>query len=502
MSRIRKVTLIEPRPPGYHVYSGFALPRLGLPILAGMLRQHGVETSIYCQDFCDVDYSDVLSSDLVGISTTTSTAPEAYRIAQRVRAVGIPVVLGGSHVSFMADEALEHADFCVRGEGEHTIVELLDAIDSGSGYGSVDGLSYRIGDEVRHNKPRELVQDLDSLPFADLDAIRARDIVKLTPIATSRGCPFACNFCSVVQMFGRGYRERSVGNVIEEIQLRNPAQIFFYDDNFAANRERTKLLLDTMLSRGIRVPWTAQARVDVAGDRELVRLMKRSGCEMLYIGFESVNPATLKEYNKRQSVAEIADSVRILHDNGIMTHGMFVFGAENDDAASLRSTLQFSLKHGVDTVQFMILTPLPGTPYFDQMEEQGRLLTRDWQLYDGQHVVYQPGKMSPYELQKETFKAMKRFYSLFECAKMLVGPQTIAFAARLNLSLLQGRWRSAHRQLSAAAKRWFYRAYGHFLIRKWESANKDFGERIQALAQKARAIRALNRPSQENLTDV
>lgn len=496
MSKIRKVSLIEPRPPGYHVYSGFAMPRLGLPLIAAMLKQRGIQVSVYCQDFQAIDYVDVLSSDLVGISTTTSTAPEAYRISDRLRASGVPVVLGGSHVSFMADEALQHADFCARGEGEYTMLELLDAVESGSGFGLVDGLSYQIGDEVRHNKPRELVSDLDALPFADLDAIRGRENIKLTPIATSRGCPFDCSFCSVVQMFGRGYRERSVENVIEELRQRTAAQIFFYDDNFAANRERTKQLLDEMLSRGLDIPWTAQVRADVARDKELVKLMKRSGCQMLYIGFESVNPATLKEYNKRQSVAEIAESVRVLHEHGIMTHGMFVFGAENDDADSLRATLRFSLKHGVDTVQFMVLTPLPGTPYFKQMETQDRLLTRDWQLYDGQHVVYQPSRMTPYELQKETFKAMKRFYSLWECVKMLVGPESVKLAARLNLNLVAGRWHSAREQLRSAGLRWFYRAYGHFLIRKWESANKDFGKRIQVLAQKARSIRAMNRPSE------
>lgn len=496
MSKIRKVTLIEPKPPGYHVYSGFAMPRLGLPLLGAVLRRENVDVSIYCQDFCEIDYSEVLSSDLVGISTTTSTAPEAYRIADRVRSCGIPVAIGGSHASFTADEALRHSDFCVRGEGEHTIVELLRAIESGSGFSGIDGLSYRIGDETRHNKPRELIQDLDSLPFADLDSIRNRESIKLTPIATSRGCPFACNFCSVVQMFGRGYRQRSVENVIEELKFRNPSQVFFYDDNFTANRDRTKALLERMLSEGINVPWTAQTRVDVAQDEELMGLMKQSGCQMLYIGFESVNPATLEEYNKRQSVDEIVDSIHLLHDNGIMTHGMFVFGAENDDTVSLRTTLRFALKHQVDTVQFMILTPLPGTPFFRQMESQDRLLTREWQLYDGQHVVYQPKRMTPYELQKETFRAMKRFYSLYECVKMLVGPQSMLFAARLNLNLLRGRWRSARRQIRSAARRWFYRAYGHFLIRKWEAANRDFGERVQALARKARDIRAVSRPSQ------
>ncbi|MCE5314322.1 MAG: radical SAM protein [Armatimonadota bacterium] len=490
MSKIRKVTFVEPKPPGYHVYSGIALPRLGLPLMGAMLKEKGIDVSIYCQDIQDVDYDDLLSSDMVGISTTTSTAPEGYRIAHLAKEAGIPVVMGGSHVTFLADEALEHADYCVRGEGEYTMTELVDALDSGSGLSKIAGLSYRIGDEIRHNPDRGLVCDLDALPFPDLSLIKGQEKIRITPMATSRGCPFDCSFCSVTKMFGRGYRERSIESVVAELEYRDPKNVFFYDDNFTADRNRTKKLLELMLSRGITPDWSAQARVDVVKDRELLKLMKRSNCYMLYIGFESVNPATLKEYNKRQNVEEIAESIRILHDYGIMTHGMFVFGAEHDDAESLRNTLRFALKNSIDTVQFMILTPLPGTPYFKDMERDERLLTRDWNLYDGQHVVYQPGKMSPYELQKETFKVMKRFYSLRECVKMLCGLETFKFAARLNADILTGKWRWAKREIETRVWRWVYRAHGHRLIRRWEAANRDFGERIKALAEHARALRA------------
>lgn len=490
MSKIGKVTLIEPEPPGYHVYSRFKMPRLGLPILGAMLKQNGIDASIQCQDIAPIDWNEVLGSDLVGISTTTSTAPEAYRIARRVREAGIPVVLGGSHVSFLADEALEHADFCVRGEGEYTLVELVDAIDSGSGYSDIRGLSYRIGDETRHNTDRGFVTDLDALPFPDLSLIKNRDKIKITPVATSRGCPFDCSFCSVTEMFGRAYRERSVENVIEEMELLEPRSVFFYDDNFTANRERSKKLIDAMLSRGITPNWSAQTRVDVVRDKELLSMMRRSNCHLLYIGLESVNPATLKEYNKRQSVEEIAESVRILHEYGFMIHGMFVFGAENDDINSLRATLDFARRNKVDTVQFMILTPLPGTRHFDDLVRQERLLTRDWHLFDGQHVVYQPKQMSAYELQKETFKAIKRFYSLVDCARMVFGIDFLKFAAKLNANILLGRWRSAKVQFENRYLRWLYRTYGHFLLRKWEAANKDIGERVKALAEKARSKRA------------
>jgi radical SAM superfamily enzyme YgiQ (UPF0313 family) len=499
VSKIRKVTFVEPKPPGYHVYSGIALPRLGLPLMGAMLRDKGVEVSIYCQDIQELDFDELLSSDLVGISTTTSTAPEGYRIAQRARAAGIPVVIGGSHVTFLPDEALQHADYCVRGEGEYTMSELVDALDSGSGLSHVAGLSYRIGDEIRHNPDRPLVSNLDAIPFPDISLIKGYEKIRIAPVATSRGCPFDCSFCSVTKMFGRGCRKRSIESVIAELEYRSPRNVFFYDDNFTADRERTKQLIESMLSRGITPDWSAQSRVDVVKDRELLKLMKRSNCYMLYIGLESVNPATLKEYNKGQNIEEIAESIRILHEHGIMTHGMFVFGAENDDVESLRNTLKFALKNSIDTVQFMILTPLPGTPYFKDMERDERLLTRDWTLYDGQHVVYQPGRMSPYELQKETFRAMKRFYSLRECVKMLCGLETFKFAARLNANILSGRWRGAKREFENRVWKWLYRAHGHRLIRRFEAANQDFGEKVKALAERARVLRASKTTSPERV---
>ena len=498
MSKIKKVVLIEPEPPGYHVFSRIALPRLGLPLLGAMLKQRGIEVSIYCQGFYGIDYSDVLSADLVGISTTTSTAPEGYRIARRVREAGIPVVMGGSHVSFLAEEALQHADYCVRGEGEYTFMELIDAIDSGSGFSGIRGLSYKVGDETRHNEPRELVQDLDSLPFPDLSLIRGRDRIKLTPILTSRGCPHGCNFCSVIRMFGRAYRQRSIDSVVEELEYLQPPSVFFYDDNFAADKNRTKQLLERMLSRGVTPPWTAQVRVDAAKDRELLDLMRRTNCYVVYIGFESVNPQTLKEFNKKQSVEDMAEAVRRFHDLGIMVHGMFVFGADSDDIESLRATAEFALKNQIDTVQFLMLTPLPGTPYFDELERQGRLLTKEWHLYDGQHVLYQPAKMSPYELQKETFKAMKRFYSIYECIKMLCGPEVIKFAAKVYWNLLRGRWRSVRWQMHTRMLRWFYRAYGHVLIRRFEAANKDFSDWIKAFKQRTSALGVKTQPSLGN----
>lgn len=498
MSRIRKVTLIEPRPPGYHIYSRIPLPRLGLPILGTILKNRGIDVSIYCQDFHPIDFDDVLSSDLVGISTTTSTTPEAYRIARRVRDAGVPVMVGGSHVTFMPDEALDHADYCVRGEGEHTLPELIDALEGSSGLEGIRGLSSRIGDEVRHNPDRGLVTDLDSLPFPDLSLIAGHEKIGICPVITSRGCPYDCSFCSVTGMFGRNCRYRSPESVVEELKALEQKLVFFYDDNFVSNPNHTRALLEMMLSKGAAKPWSAQVRADVVRDRELIKLFKKSNCWVVYIGFESASAATLQEYNKRQTVEEMAEAVRILHEHGILVHGMFVLGAESDDRTGIRQTVDFAMKHQIDTVQFLALTPLPGTAYYHELEQQDRLLTRDWQLYDGHHVVYQPKSMSPYELQKEAFRGMKRFYSLRECVRMLIGLDFVKFLAKLNLNLFRGRWRRARWEIESRARKWAYTAYGHFLIRRVEAANKEW---TQALANVKRRMRESLKPPHGKVED-
>lgn len=488
--KVRKVTLIEPRAPGYHVYSRVILPRLGLPLLGAMLKARGCEVKIFCQEISGIDYDEVYSSDFVGISTTTSTVPEAYRIADKARDAGVPVMMGGSHVTFLPDEALEHADYCVRGEGEETLIELVEALESGSDLSGIKGLSYRKGSEIIHNPDRGLVCDLDSLPFPDFSLIQDSRKISMVPVATSRGCPFGCNFCSVTRMFGRGYRFRSVDNVIEELrQLSNSnvlsqTRVFFYDDNFAAHRAHTKELLRKMIATGVTPGWTAQVRSDVAQDPELLDLMRRSNCYYVYIGFESVNPETLEEFDKGQKVEEIVEAIRIIHKHGIMIHGMFVLGSENDTVKTIRDTVNFALKHKIDTVQLASLTPLPGTPYFQKMEDEGRLLTREWSLYDGLHVVYRPKKMSPPELQKEMERAIKRFYSIFQCMMVLVRPDSFV----LFLNILIGRWRKAGTGIKMRFHGWFYRAYGHVLAKRVAKANKDFAGKISRLAESTRDL--------------
>lgn len=215
-------------------------------------------------------------------------------------------------------------------------------------------------------------------------------------------------------MFGRKYRFKSVEATVNEFRYVSgvtKSTKFIVDDNFAANKRRTKEILRAVISEKIKFKWSAQVRTDVAKDEELLKLMADSGCDTTYIGFESINPRTLEAYNKSQDLDDIVRCIKAVKDHGIYIHGMFVLGADTDDVDTIRKTADFAIKLGIDTVQFVILTPLPGTPFFYEMRDEGRLLHTDWSKYDAHHIVFRPKELDPVTLQIETLKAMARFYS-------------------------------------------------------------------------------------------
>lgn len=419
-----KIRLIEPKAPGLNVFDRALLPRLGLPLIGRVLADHGHDVRIYVETLAPVDWDDIAHADLVGFSTTTATTPMAYRMAERVRSLGISTVVGGSHVTFLPEEGLEHCDFVVRREGQQTMLELVEALEAGGPLADVEGLSYRDAEGKQvHNPDRPPCppEEFATLPAPALDLIVGHERMTNIPVMTQWGCPFECDFCSVIHMFGRRVRARAVDNVLDELETyRERGAIFFYDDNFVVDKRRTKTLLRGMIERDLTPPWSAQMRAEAVYrdkrsqelDHELLQLMRDSGCTMVYCGFESVSQATLDAYNKHQDVRDVRESVRAFHSYGIHVHGMFVLGADTDDKSIFDQTVDFALENEIDTVQFLMLTPCPGTPFYKRMGEEGRLLTDDLSLYDGHHCVVQPKRMSAYELQMGTCRAMARFYSV------------------------------------------------------------------------------------------
>jgi anaerobic magnesium-protoporphyrin IX monomethyl ester cyclase len=407
-----KIRLIEPAPAGMNTFSMILLPRLGLPLIGAVLREQGHDVKIYAPQMAPVVWPDVYDADVVGITSTTSTVTDAYRFADEVRARGVPVVMGGSHVTFMSEEALGHADYVARGEGgEQLMLELIEVLRGDRELESVEGLSFRRDGQVVHNDPRGFCTNLEELPFPDMTLIHGHQNLHTTPMMTSWGCPFNCNFCSVTALFGKKYRYRSADSVIAELRAKRPRKVFFYDDNLAANKRRLKELLRRMIDEDLVTPWSAQVRVDVAKDEELLELMRASGCVFVYLGLESVSQETLNRYEKHQTVQDIVDGVRALHRHGIMSHGMFVVGADSDTRQTVQDTVEFAKKNQIDTIMLSALTPLPGTPTFRELDEQGRIFDKRWEFYDSHHVVFHPATMSAFELQSEALKAYRRFYS-------------------------------------------------------------------------------------------
>ncbi len=413
-----RIVFIEPAAPGFHVYSFIKQLRLGPPLLAAMMVERGHEARVYAESLSEVDWQYVLSADLVGISATTSTAVRAYRYAQRARDAGIPVVMGGPHVSFLAEEALDFCDYVVRQEGEETLIELVEYLQGNGDLSKILGLSYRDAQgQVVNNPDRPWLGSFNELPWPDIGLVVGGEKVAPEPVLASRGCPFDCEFCSVVMMFGRHVRMVEPEEVVKHLKERSERKVFFYDDNFFISKRRGKELLRQMIDAGLSMPFFAQIRIDSVCkngrvDEELLDLMWRAGCRMVYLGLESADPATLAEYHKESTVEDMAGGLEALARKGIKTHGMFVYGADSDTLQSLAATADFAIDSGLNSAQFLALTPLPGTRQTAQLEAEGRIFTKNWSLYDGHHVVFWPKHMSPYELQDAVLRAQRRFYTV------------------------------------------------------------------------------------------
>jgi radical SAM superfamily enzyme YgiQ (UPF0313 family) len=453
-----RITFIEPQAPNLHIFSEFPLPRLGTLILGTIMERRGWEVEVFVEDLRRVDYDIVASSALVGISTITSTAPRAYAIADKVRAMGIPVLMGGPHVTYLVDEALEHADFVIRGEGEAPLAAFIDAWENGRDFSAVPNLSRKIDGRVVHNPMVPTARDLDTIPFTDLSLLKPdpkrRRFRPPIPVLTSRGCPFDCSFCSVTGMFGRKYRFRSTENIVEELRRYDHPKnsVFFYDDNFAADRARTKELLRAMIRERFRFSWTTQVRADVARDLELVRLMKRAGCHTLYIGFESVNPGSLDSMKKKQTVEDLVLAARVLRRHRIGIHGMFVLGFDQDDWKTVKKTVKFAKKARLSTTQFLILTPLPGSEFYRKVAAENRLRFRDWSLYDAHHAVFEPARLSIFDLQRAQIFCHKKFYSLKQMARKLLARQWISLGVAHYARRLNRMWKRRNRTFLRVAE--------------------------------------------------
>jgi len=395
-----KIAFIEPSPVESNVYSKLHMPLLGPLYLGTILKERGHQVSVFNENIYRPNYAK-LDVDLVGISILTSTSQRGYEIAKKFPKE--KVIIGGVHASLLPEESLQYARQVVIGEAEEVIADIVEG---------------RIKDPIVQGRE---VKDLDSLPQPDFSLVKGYKIpAMITPISTSRGCPFDCSFCSVTKLFGRNYRFRSAQNVMQELSIRRSNTFFFCDDNFTAHQKRTEELLKLMIENKIN-GWTCQVRCDVAKNDNLLKMMVQAGCRTVCVGFESVNNKTLEAFQKKQTIEDIIKAIKSFHRKKIKIHGMFILGADQDSVKTVWETLKFAIKQKIDTIQMSILTPFPGTKVCEELEQEKRIFSRDWSLYDGQHIVFKPKLLSARELQLNVVRAYAKFYSLYNSFVLLLG---------------------------------------------------------------------------------
>lgn len=369
-------------------------PPLGLAILAS-LAPPDVEIWLTDENLAPVDFE--RTADLVGITATTQTASRAYQLADGFRARGVKVVLGGMHPTALPVEAGQHADAVVVGEAEEVWGQLLA--------------------DLKESRLQPIYRGQGHPQLAGLPAPR-RDLFKREGYAfpdtmyTTRGCPNGCTFCSVTSFFGRSYRSRPLEQVQNEVEgLGDGRLVFFVDDNIVADADRAKRLFRALVP--YKLAWMGQATITVARDEDLLTAAAASGCFGLFIGFESLSPASLRSVGKRCNVVEeYEEAIKRIHAHGIGVLGAFIFGLDHDTEDVFEVTVRFAQRTHLEGAQFNVLTPYPGTPLMAALEREGRILTREWDQYAANQVVFSPSLMSPQRLQEGHDWAWREFYSL------------------------------------------------------------------------------------------
>jgi len=408
----KRVLLINPPYP----FAEYPSPPFGLMSLAAYVIEKGHDVMIedcivnpYSADRVRAIIHD-FRPDIIGATGVTMNIKKSLSILEDCRgaAPGVPLVLGGPHATFDADDILgrySFVDFIVRGEGEITFTGLLDRLENGDGLSGVQGLSYRDGGRVVHNGPRPLIEDINILPLP------ARHLVELSKyralgltvnMVTSRGCPHNCVFCVGSRMVGKRVRYFDVKRVVDEFEFLAGlgfSQVNVVDDLFTSNKKRCIAICDEIVRRGIDQPWTAFARVDTVSPDLLAR-MKEAGCRHICFGIESGNQEILDRIKKKTTLEKCRSAVRMCDEAGIRVMTAYILGLPGETPETVEDTLRFS-RELAPCPGYHILAPFPGTEVREKRDEYGlRILTDDWDLYDANRSVCESDLLSAEEVDR------------------------------------------------------------------------------------------------------
>src|SRR2546427_86353 len=417
-----KIALISPKGPLYRHRSGIwkkslRYQPLTLTTLAALIPSDlNADVQLLDEGVADVPLD--LDADLVGLTVITGTATRAYHLGDHFRRRGIAVVLGGPHVTLIPDDAAPNADAVVVGYAEDSWPQLLRDFAKG---------------ELRSRYDQAPGLDLANRPFARRELLPSRHYLTNNVFEATRGCINKCDFCVVPTAWGRKPLQKPVADVIADIRQHGARKLIFVDLNLIADREYARQLFAALVP--LRVQWYGLATVLLADDAELLKLAERSGCKGLLMGLESISPQNLRQSHKGfNSPERFAGLVERLHEHGIALQGCFVFGLDHDEPDVFLKTAEFAVQARIDLPRFAIVTPFPNTALYKRLLAEGRILTKNWELYDGQHVVFRPARMSIKELQQGTEVAWKHAYSFRSIARRIANSPA-PWAVRLGTNL-------------------------------------------------------------------
>ncbi len=416
----------------FDIYSKSKMPARALPVLESILKADGFSD---VKSICPLDGENgklspenqnrIYNSKVLGISSITRTSPQSLELARNYKLVNPNgmIIAGGPDPTFRTEDWLRDVDIVVKGEGEKTILELMERLTQDyENLNDIDGIGFKKGKEIEITKPRKLLtsEELSQLPHPFYNP-KIRQEITTGVVETSRGCPNDCEFCTVTKIYGRRYRTKSIDYVIEELKRTKDIgeYLFFTDDNFTAIPNYTIKLLEAMIEKNLNKKYSlVQTTIKLADKPKLMDVLKTSRINALCIGIESINNVTLQNYKKPYTAEQNKTAIKTLKEAGFWIHGMMMLGGEGDTPETLKETSEW-INNNLDTVQLFAPIPIPGSSLFNKMQEQGRILTKDYSLYDGQHVISRPTNFTPYELQKTIYNMYEDFYSVKNSWKRL-----------------------------------------------------------------------------------
>lgn len=427
-----KVLFVNPpQTASKYKFMGVIAPPLGIAYMAGVLQENNIDVEILDASAEDMDFKDVEKEllkrkpNLVALTALTPTIGRALETAQVVKET-LPdsiVVMGGYHPTFNFIETLEdeNVDIVIRGEGEYIMLNLVQALENQSSLHDVKGIVFedKNSKEIVVNPEAPLIQDLDELPFPALNLLpmkkyRLLDMdTHMTTMITTRGCPMQCSFCSSAAMHGKKIRERSVENIVDEIEYLKTNYdidtIAFMDDTFTLKKRKVMAICDEILKRNIEIMWGCTSRVDTL-DEKLLKKMKEAGCITIFIGVESADQQQLDNMCKNTTIAKIENAFKIAHKLKIRTIASVALGMPGDTKEIMNKTVKFVHKLKPNYAIYSLATPYPGTRFYKEAFEKNLIKIKDWSKYTLITPILETIDCSLNDMRKIQAKAFMKFY--------------------------------------------------------------------------------------------